>query len=88
MENSSPFHLHFFLIIPDVFLCTEAFVVCQNYTPPKGYIPNMSNPLLDHSYGNYGNWITKLCSGQNDQPAVLDASVGLVVAHSTELTAL
>ncbi|TRY97928.1 hypothetical protein DNTS_034149 [Danionella cerebrum] len=28
----------------------EAFVVCQNYTPPEGYIPNMSNPLLDHSY--------------------------------------
>ncbi|XP_030586706.1 tRNA (cytidine(32)/guanosine(34)-2'-O)-methyltransferase [Archocentrus centrarchus] len=28
----------------------EAFVVCQNYSPPKGYIPNMSNPLLDHSY--------------------------------------
>uniref|UniRef100_A0A3B4A3E6 Putative tRNA (cytidine(32)/guanosine(34)-2'-O)-methyltransferase n=1 Tax=Periophthalmus magnuspinnatus TaxID=409849 RepID=A0A3B4A3E6_9GOBI len=28
----------------------EAFVVCQNYQPPEGYIPNMSNPLLDHSY--------------------------------------
>ncbi|XP_060791025.1 putative tRNA (cytidine(32)/guanosine(34)-2'-O)-methyltransferase [Neoarius graeffei] len=28
----------------------EAFVVCQNYSPPEGYIPNMSNPLLDHSY--------------------------------------
>ncbi|KAJ3596807.1 hypothetical protein NHX12_003207 [Muraenolepis orangiensis] len=28
----------------------EAFVVCQNYTPPEGYAPNMSNPLLDHSY--------------------------------------
>ncbi|KAF7696941.1 putative tRNA (cytidine(32)/guanosine(34)-2'-O)-methyltransferase [Silurus meridionalis] len=28
----------------------EAFVVCQNYSPPDGYIPNMSNPLLDHSY--------------------------------------
>ncbi|XP_016332847.1 putative tRNA (cytidine(32)/guanosine(34)-2'-O)-methyltransferase [Sinocyclocheilus anshuiensis] len=28
----------------------EAFVVCQNYSPPDGYVPNMSNPLLDHSY--------------------------------------
>lgn len=28
----------------------EAFVVCQNYRPPDGYVPNMSNPLLDHSY--------------------------------------
>ncbi|XP_041089623.1 putative tRNA (cytidine(32)/guanosine(34)-2'-O)-methyltransferase [Polyodon spathula] len=28
----------------------EAFVVCQGYTPPEGYIPNMSNPLLDHCY--------------------------------------
>lgn len=34
---------------------TEAFVVCQNYSPPPGYIPNMSNPLLDHHYGTiYG----------------------------------
>ncbi|PIN99470.1 hypothetical protein AB205_0197980 [Aquarana catesbeiana] len=28
----------------------EAFVVCQGYSPPDGYIPNMSNPLLDHCY--------------------------------------
>ncbi|BFZ23602.1 hypothetical protein BsWGS_26641 [Bradybaena similaris] len=28
----------------------EAFVVCQNYSPPDGYIPNMSNPLLDQQY--------------------------------------
>ncbi|KAI4800274.1 hypothetical protein KUCAC02_013361 [Chaenocephalus aceratus] len=28
----------------------EAFVVCQNYSPPEGYVPNMSNPLLDHAY--------------------------------------
>ncbi|XP_059149948.1 putative tRNA (cytidine(32)/guanosine(34)-2'-O)-methyltransferase [Physella acuta] len=28
----------------------EAFVVCQNYSPPEGYIPNMSNPLLDQHY--------------------------------------
>lgn len=28
----------------------EAFVVCQNYSPPEGYTPNMSNPLLDHHY--------------------------------------
>ncbi|KAF6023329.1 FTSJ1 [Bugula neritina] len=28
----------------------EAFVVCLEYSPPEGYIPNMSNPLLDHHY--------------------------------------
>ncbi|XP_077998361.1 tRNA (cytidine(32)/guanosine(34)-2'-O)-methyltransferase-like [Glandiceps talaboti] len=28
----------------------EAFVVCQKYSPPEGYIPTMSNPLLDHHY--------------------------------------
>ncbi|RUS91682.1 hypothetical protein EGW08_000508 [Elysia chlorotica] len=28
----------------------EAFVVCQGYSPPEGYIPNMSNPLLDQQY--------------------------------------
>ena len=24
----------------------ESFVVCQNYAPPDGYVPTMSNPLL------------------------------------------
>ncbi|PIK32928.1 hypothetical protein BSL78_30260 [Apostichopus japonicus] len=34
----------------------ESFVVCQNYAPPKGYVPNMSNPLLDHHYdANFNN---------------------------------
>uniref|UniRef100_A0A3P9KF04 Putative tRNA (cytidine(32)/guanosine(34)-2'-O)-methyltransferase n=1 Tax=Oryzias latipes TaxID=8090 RepID=A0A3P9KF04_ORYLA len=28
----------------------ESFVVCQRYSPPACYIPNMSNPLLDHCY--------------------------------------
>ncbi|KAL8569645.1 putative tRNA (cytidine(32)/guanosine(34)-2'-O)-methyltransferase [Nucella lapillus] len=28
----------------------EAFVVCQGYSPPTDYVPNMSNPLLDHHY--------------------------------------
>ncbi|KAG7476370.1 hypothetical protein MATL_G00082120 [Megalops atlanticus] len=28
----------------------EAFAVCENYSPPEGYVPNMSNPLLDHKY--------------------------------------
>ncbi|XP_059805493.1 putative tRNA (cytidine(32)/guanosine(34)-2'-O)-methyltransferase isoform X2 [Hypanus sabinus] len=28
----------------------EAFVVCRGYAPPPGYVPNMSNPLLDHCY--------------------------------------
>ncbi|KAG0225696.1 putative tRNA (cytidine(32)/guanosine(34)-2'-O)-methyltransferase [Actinomortierella wolfii] len=25
----------------------EAFIVCQDYTPPKDYVPNMGNPILD-----------------------------------------
>ena len=24
----------------------ESFVVCQNYSPPAGYVPTMCNPLL------------------------------------------
>ncbi|XP_064611326.1 tRNA (cytidine(32)/guanosine(34)-2'-O)-methyltransferase-like [Liolophura sinensis] len=28
----------------------EAFVVCRAYSPPQGYVPNMSNPLLDQQY--------------------------------------
>ena len=31
----------------------EAFVVCQGYSPPPGYIPNMLNPLLDHKYTDF-----------------------------------
>jgi len=31
----------------------EAFVVCQGYAPPPGYIPTMANPLLDHSYTDF-----------------------------------
>ena len=34
-----------------LFVSAESFVVCQNYSPPEGYVPNMSNPLLDHKYG-------------------------------------
>ncbi|RUS18445.1 FtsJ-like methyltransferase-domain-containing protein [Endogone sp. FLAS-F59071] len=29
---------------------SQSFIVCQNYTPPEGYVPTMSNPLLDLSY--------------------------------------
>lgn len=28
----------------------EAFIVCQGYSPPDGYAPNMTNPLLDQKY--------------------------------------
>ncbi|ELU17391.1 hypothetical protein CAPTEDRAFT_159848 [Capitella teleta] len=28
----------------------EAFVVCEKYSPPDGYVPNMCNPLLDQHY--------------------------------------
>ena len=34
----------------------EAFVVCQNYSPPAGYEPTMSNPLLD---GKPCEWMSK-----------------------------
>lgn len=30
---------------------SEAFVVCQNYSPPEGYTPNMFNPLLNNHSG-------------------------------------
>ncbi|ORX90244.1 cell division-like protein [Basidiobolus meristosporus CBS 931.73] len=29
----------------------EAFIVCQDYSPPEGYQPTMANPLLDLSCG-------------------------------------
>lgn len=29
-------------------------MVCQNYSPPEGYVPTMVNPLLDLSYD--GSW--------------------------------
>ncbi|XP_045146444.1 putative tRNA (cytidine(32)/guanosine(34)-2'-O)-methyltransferase [Echinops telfairi] len=28
----------------------EAFVVCQGYDPPAGFIPDLTKPLLDHTY--------------------------------------
>ncbi|KPJ08460.1 Putative ribosomal RNA methyltransferase 1 [Papilio machaon] len=31
----------------------EAFVICQNYAPPAGFIPTMINPLLDHKYCDF-----------------------------------
>uniref|UniRef100_T1HTK0 Putative tRNA (cytidine(32)/guanosine(34)-2'-O)-methyltransferase n=2 Tax=Rhodnius prolixus TaxID=13249 RepID=T1HTK0_RHOPR len=31
----------------------EAFALCENYSPPKGYIPNMMNPLLENSSINW-----------------------------------
>lgn len=34
----------------------EAFVVCQEYSPPEGYIPTMANPLLDHKYCDWNQW--------------------------------
>lgn len=41
------FELYLFYLFP------ESFVVCQNYSPPADYIPNMSNPLLDHKYTDW-----------------------------------
>jgi len=31
----------------------EAFVVCEDYRPPDGYLPTMANPFLDHKYGKW-----------------------------------
>jgi tRNA (cytidine32/guanosine34-2'-O)-methyltransferase len=33
-------------------IAIESFIVCQNYSPPKGYVPTMANPLLDFHYSN------------------------------------
>lgn len=53
-NGQSIFYKHFLNSPFSFFLSfSEAFVVCQNYSPPKDYVPNMSNPLLDHSYGNW-----------------------------------
>uniref|UniRef100_A0A8C5K8Z9 Putative tRNA (cytidine(32)/guanosine(34)-2'-O)-methyltransferase n=1 Tax=Jaculus jaculus TaxID=51337 RepID=A0A8C5K8Z9_JACJA len=30
----------------------EAFAVCQGYDPPAGFVPDLSRPLLDHSYNS------------------------------------
>lgn len=35
----------------------EAFVVCQNYKPPEGYEPTMINPLLDHKYTDFNQFV-------------------------------
>lgn len=35
----------------------EAFVVCQNYHPPEGYVPTMVNPLLDHEYCDFNQLV-------------------------------
>lgn len=31
----------------------EAFIVCEGYQPPRDYVPNMINPLLDQQYSCY-----------------------------------
>jgi len=30
----------------------EAFVLCQKYAPPPGYVPTIINPMLDYQYSN------------------------------------
>ncbi|CAM9323726.1 unnamed protein product [Chrysoparadoxa australica] len=30
----------------------ESFVVCEGYTPPKGFTPDMLTPMLDYRYGS------------------------------------
>ena len=31
----------------------ESFVLCENYNPPMGYVPNMMNPLLENKSVNW-----------------------------------
>ncbi|XP_029786624.1 putative tRNA (cytidine(32)/guanosine(34)-2'-O)-methyltransferase isoform X3 [Suricata suricatta] len=33
----------------------EAFAVCRGYDPPAGFLPDLTKPLLDHSYA--GGWL-------------------------------
>jgi hypothetical protein len=37
---------------------TESFVLCQNYTPPQGYVPTIINPMLDYQYGTLSPFLT------------------------------
>lgn len=34
----------------------EAFAVCKSYDPPAGFLPDLTRPLLDHSYGESQCW--------------------------------
>ncbi|KNE69570.1 23S rRNA (uridine(2552)-2'-O-)-methyltransferase [Allomyces macrogynus ATCC 38327] len=36
----------------------EAFVACQDYAPPAGYVPTMKNPMLDVDYNDTDNALT------------------------------
>ncbi|KNE68317.1 23S rRNA (uridine(2552)-2'-O-)-methyltransferase [Allomyces macrogynus ATCC 38327] len=36
----------------------EAFVVCQDYAPPAGYVPTMKNPMLDVDYNDTNSALT------------------------------
>ena len=68
----------------DVFLLfLEAFVVCQHYNPPEGYIPNMSNPLLDHHYSEY---VTSLCSQTKQRMEFGTAAIKLLFDTQTICT--
>ena len=39
----------------------QAFVVCQNYSPPPGYTPTMLNPLLDHKVADDNHYFIHCC---------------------------
>ena len=36
-------------------IISEAFIVCQEYCPPEGFVPTMVDPLLDHAYSEKEN---------------------------------
>jgi tRNA (cytidine32/guanosine34-2'-O)-methyltransferase len=40
------------------YLRLEAFIVCQDYCPPEGFVPTMVDPLLDHAYSEEENPFT------------------------------
>src|SRR4051794_18955883 len=46
----SPLHTHGHTCVL-VAVWSEAFVVCQDYAPPKEYLPDMSQPLLGFASG-------------------------------------
>ena len=46
---------------------SEAFVVCQNYSPPEGYTPNMFNLLLNNHSGNLPFDYNKLVNRSNSR---------------------
>ena len=51
-ERVGAWHISMHIVLSaSLCLSAEAFVVCQGYRPPPGYVPTMANPLLGLRYG-------------------------------------